>query len=135
MLLVSCGADETGGDDDGTGNGSACGHAGEPEPSAVAGITAAHNAARCAVPTSDPLAPLEWSAGIAATAQAYADTLASQGCSLTHSSSPFGENLFGGSGSYDGQFVVDVWMEEESCFTGTSVDDCSCVCGHYTQVV
>lgn len=147
-VLLACSGDDATNDDDGsggsgastgtgagTGNSGACGHAGEDEPAAVAGITAAHNAARCAVATADPLPPLAWSSEVAATAQAYADALAAEGCPLQHSSSPYGENIFWGSATYDGQFVVDAWMTEESCYSGGSIGDCSCTCGHYTQIV
>jgi hypothetical protein len=120
----------------GSGGSGACGHAGEPEPAAVAGITAAHNAARCAAGASPEIPPLAWSSSLAAVAQAYAEVLAGQGCDLVHSGGPYGENLFAGTGSYPPDFVVDAWMSEADCFTYTTFPECcSCTCGHLTQVL
>ena len=117
------------------GPGGDCGHQGEAEPAVVAGVTAAHNAARCAAPTDNPMPPLLWDPTVASVAQAYADQLASQGCPLSHSSGPYGENLFWGSGSYSAQEVVDAWMSEEPCYDPGS-GQCTCQpCGHYTQIV
>ncbi len=129
------GAGASSGPGAGAGSGD-CGHAGDPEPAGVAGITAAHNAARCGVDTPSPLPPLAWSTTVAETAQAYAEVLASQGCNLQHSSGPYGENLAAGSGSLSPQTVVDLWMSEEPCYPpGGTLNDCSCTCGHYTQIV
>lgn len=120
----------------GAGTSGDCGHVGEAEPANVAGITAAHNAARCGVDTPNPLPPLAWSSTVAQTAQAYADVLASQGCNLNHSSGPYGENLAAGSGNLSAQTVVDLWMSEAPCYPpGGSLNECSCTCGHYTQIV
>jgi pathogenesis-related protein 1 len=127
------GSGATGG---GSGGSGACGHTGEPEPASVAGITAAHNEARCAAGADPAIPPLAWSSSLAAVAQAYADQLAAQGCDLVHSGGPYGENLFAGTGSYAGDFVVDAWMSEDTCFTYTTFPDCcSCTCGHLTQVL
>lgn len=113
-----------------------CGHMGEAEPAELAGATAAHNAARCAVQTDTPLPPLHWNATVAATAQAYAEVLASQGCDLNHSTTSYGENLFWGTGDYTPQDVVDAWMSEDVCYPGGPFPDaCTCTCGHYTQIV
>src|SRR5688572_14080901 len=120
----------------GNGGGGPCGHTGEPEQGLVVGITAAHNAERCAVETATPIPLLSWSTSLAAVAQAYADELAGQGCNLVHSGGPYGENLFWGSASYPPNEVVAAWMSEESCYTHTTFPDCcGCTCGHYTQIL
>ena len=133
--LVACGG-EDGNEGGGGGDENLCGHSGDPEPDGLTGMTAAHNAARCATATDTQLPPLAWSAEVAATARAYADGLAAQGCPLQHSGGPYGENIFWGTGNYQPQHVVDAWMEEESCYGGgVFPDTCSCTCGHYTQIV
>lgn len=122
----------------GAGSGESCGHYGEEEPTRLQGMTAAHNAVRCAVqPASGGALPmLEWSSTVAASAQSWADQLAANGCDLQHSSGPYGENLFWGSGSYSPADAVDGWASELSCFTyGEFPGCCSCTCGHYTQIV
>ena len=124
----------------GTGAGSSqgCGHFGEAEPARLAGMTAAHNAVRCAVdpPSGGPLPMLEWSSTWAASAQDWADHLVSTGCNLEHSTGSYGENLFWGSGSYSAADAVGAWAGEDSCFTyGEFPDCCGCTCGHYTQIV
>jgi uncharacterized protein YkwD len=97
------------------------------------GMTAAHNAVRCAVDASPPIPPLAWSSTVAATAQAYAEQLAANGCNLTHSGSGYGENLAVG-GSPQG--VVDGWAAEIGNFSYVVFpDSCSGVCGHYTQII
>ncbi len=117
---------------------SPCGHQGDAEPPALAGITAAHNALRCRVtrPTGGVLAPLSWSAHLAAGAQRYADAIKNGGCNLQHSKTEHGENLFGGTGKYSAQAVVERWAGEAQCFRYASFPACcSCTCGHYTQLV
>lgn len=127
-----------------------------PEPGRLAGITAAHNAARARVPTDKPLPPLTWSTDIAKVAQAYADKLAST-CSTTlvHSTPQermgWGENLammggFGSAPAGSAQQAVDLWESELKCYTfgafqagvgATCTSACQMYggCGHYTQVV
>lgn len=120
----------------GTTMGGACEHAGEAEPAAVEGITAAHNQVRCNVDTAEPIPPIAWSSQLAAVAQAYAEQLAAAGCNLNHSGGPYGENLFWGSGSYAPDVVVEAWAGEVSCFSYAQFENsCSCTCGHYTQIV
>jgi hypothetical protein len=118
------------------GGASACGHAGEAEPSDVAGITAAHNAIRCSLPSPGPSPPLAWSNEVAAVAQAYANELAVN-CDLVHSGGSYGENLYASWGmSPSAADVVGSWAEELSCFSyGEFPDCCGCTCGHYTQIV
>jgi hypothetical protein len=118
------------------GGSSACGHAGEAEPTEVAGITAAHNAIRCALPSPAPPPPLQWSSSLAAVAQAYATVLADS-CNLVHSGGDYGENLYASWGmSPSPADVVTSWASELSCFSyGEFPGCCGCTCGHYTQIV
>ncbi|MBW2461659.1 MAG: Fis family transcriptional regulator [Deltaproteobacteria bacterium] len=139
---VGCGDDGgSTGRDTGTGGGRDSGGGGESGP--LTGITAAHNTVRAA--TGGGVAPLTWDDGLAATAQAWADNLASRGCDPQHSmGSGYGENLaaFGGT-TGTAQGVVDAWVSERDCYTyGTFMGTDQCVgcersggCGHYTQVV
>jgi hypothetical protein len=128
----------------------------DPEPGRLAGITAAHNAARARVPTDKPLPPLSWSPDIAKVAQAYAEKLAAT-CSTTlvHSSEQermgWGENLammsgFGSTPAGSAQQAVDLWESELKCYTfgafqagvnATCTNACQMYggCGHYTQLV
>jgi len=135
VLLLGC---ESSDDDDGNGAGGPC----NGEPAAVAGITAAHNSLRTSVDSATSLPPLEWSCEVAAVAQAYANELAREGCSLEHSSNGYGENLYWSSGDSDAQDAVGAWSEEVACYTYAEFpDQCTPVagqcdsCGHYTQIV
>ena len=107
---------------------------GEPESRAMAGMLAAHNAARhdAGVP------PLGWSGALAASAQRWADTLRGRGCSLRHSGAAgVGENLAWASGqSLSPAQVVAMWVGERRAFNAAR-NTCApgAVCGHYTQVV
>ncbi len=127
----------TGGD--GSGGTAPCGgHFGEAEPPEMAGMTAAHNAIRCAVPSppAGQLPMLQWSSSLASYATDWANHLASWGCPLQHSSGPYGENLFKGSSTYQPEYVVGAWADEISCFSYQQFPGCcSCTCGHYTQIV
>ncbi len=95
------------------------------------GMTAAHNAARASVnpPASTPIPPLVWSGEVAAVAQAYAEK-----CVFEHSQSPYGENLYASSGSSTPADVVTSWVSEAADYDYAS-NNCSGICGHYTQVV
>jgi hypothetical protein len=117
--------------------GDACGHHGDAEPPGLAGITAAHNAVRCAVarPSGEPLAPLSWSSDLAAEAQRYAEQVVADNCNLKHSKTEHGENIYGGTGKPTPEHVVGRWEREKSCFRYKFPDSCSCTCGHYTQIV
>jgi pathogenesis-related protein 1 len=127
----------------------------DPEPGRLAGITAAHNAARARVPTASALPSLSWSATIAAIAQSYANKLATACSGPTHSTPQermnWGENLAltsgsGGTSTGTAQEVVALWESEVSCYTygafqaginTTCSSACSASggCGHYTQIV
>jgi len=101
-------------------------------PEALRGIVEAHNtrrAAHCAP-------PLAWSPEVAAVAQRYADQLRAGGCAPTHSSGPYGENLFAASpvGSATAAAAVAGWYDEVARYDfarpGFGMDT-----GHFTQVV
>jgi pathogenesis-related protein 1 len=96
-----------------------------------------HNQARSAV----DIAPLTWSTTVAASAQSWADKLGAQGCGMTHSAGPYGENLAYSwtsrdTAPLDPADAVRRWVTEESDYTYSS-NTCApgAVCGHYTQVV
>ena len=118
----------------------------------MVGFTAAHNAVRARnhTPNPDPpLPPMRWSTSIAATAQAYAETLAADNCAFRHSmGSGLGENLAKNRGSMrNPTAVTESWAGEEACWTfGTFMQTDSCDmtcttqmfsngCGHYTQII
>lgn len=95
-------------------------------------LVAAHNRVRarhCAP-------PLRWSAKVAASAQAWADTIRDRGCALGHSGNPkYGENLAAGtSGLLDADAVVGMWYDELKKFNFRS-GGFSMKTGHFTQVV
>jgi uncharacterized protein YkwD len=106
--------------------------AGSPEGSSLLlGLTAAHNQARATVvpAAATPLPPLQWSASLAATAQAWADR-----CAFVHSGGSSGENLYADTGQGSAGAVVADWVSERAAYDFSS-NTCSGVCGHYTQVV
>ncbi|KAF3025868.1 hypothetical protein G7054_g13190 [Neopestalotiopsis clavispora] len=92
----------------------------------------AHNSARSDVGTS----ALVWDADLAAEAQTWAETIASQG-SLTHSSvSDEGENLYMGYDSTPYASAVAAWVSEKSDYSGEAISSTNYMTfGHYTQVV
>ena len=122
--LAGCGA--------GLNDNGGSGATGEEDPG-VAGIVAAHNAARAAVQPAPaaPLAPLTWSAAAFEQARAWAAR-----CQWGHNPTrgSFGENLFATSGDTTSQAVVDTWVSEKSDYD-YAANSCSGTCGHYTQVV
>lgn len=82
------------------------------------------------------LSPLIWDGKLAS----YATWWANQrryDCSLTHSTGPYGENLFWGSGSdWTPTFAVQSWVVEGRSYNyNTNSCDGSGMCGHYTQIV
>ena len=116
----------------GAGSGTAGAGSGSAEPAAQMGMTAAHNAARAAVTpaTSPAIPPLVWSSALAATAQAWADR-----CTFQHSAGKYGENLYASAGQdVSPAAVVDSWVGEAKDYD-YAANECSGVCGHYTQVV
>jgi hypothetical protein len=112
------------------------------EPAGLAGITAAHNQVRAGV----GVGPMTWSAALAATAQAWADTCTDVAAPiglLDHNANrsvgaPYyvGENIYGSSGTADPQGAVASWASEVQYYTyATNTCAGGQVCGHYTQVV
>ncbi|KAG7546176.1 CAP domain [Arabidopsis suecica] len=82
------------------------------------------------------LPPLVWDVKIAS----YATWWANQrryDCSLTHSTGPYGENLFWGSGSdFTSTFAVESWTVEAKSYNHmTNTCEGDGMCGHYTQIV
>ncbi len=71
-----------------------------------------------------------WSTTVAQAAQTWVDNLAATSCSLQHSDSNYGENLYMGSGSRDMVSAAKAWEEEKSNYESNSGQD-----GHYTQMV
>lgn len=110
------------------------------EPAALEGITAAHNAVRAGV----GVAPLTWSASLAATAQAWAEACVDDAAPvglIDHNPNrsdghPYyvGENIYGSSGVATPDGAVALWAAEEQDYD-YATNACSAVCGHYTQVV
>src|SRR5262245_13379080 len=106
-----------------------------PEPPALRGVTAAHNAVRAeAQPVpSPPLPPLCYSSTVQQTAQAWAN-----GCTWKHNPGRgfLGENIaaFSSSLSNAALDAVDLWAGEAADYDYAS-NRCSGVCGHYTQIV
>lgn len=138
LFVLACGAGEieTGGGGGGADGGSSGGGGGgqpiDGEPTALAGITAAHNQVRSAHGVAD----IAWDDELAAVAQAWADN-----CEWGHNdgrseSYPgyVGENIYGTSGTPTGAAVTEAWASEEQYYDYDS-NSCSDVCGHYTQVV
>lgn len=86
-----------------------------------------------------PLPEVEWSDTVAASAQAWADNLATtQSCKLVHESqNTFGENLAMGTNLTPKQ-AVDMWAGEKNLYTWSptySMADFNAGSGHYTQLV
>ncbi|KAI5081489.1 hypothetical protein GOP47_0004672 [Adiantum capillus-veneris] len=92
-----------------------------------------HNAARGEL----GLPPMVWSDIVAQFAQSWANQRKASGCGLQHSTGPYGENIFWGSGgSYGPAECVGAWVSEKKYY---NYADNSCApgqqCGHYTQIV
>ncbi|XP_057536825.1 pathogenesis-related protein PR-1-like [Amaranthus tricolor] len=90
------------------------------------------NAARAAV----RVPPLSWDNRLAAYAQWWANQRRYD-CALRHSSGPYGENIFWGSGdNWSPAFAVQYWVAEGKYYNYYS-NSCSYGqdCGHYTQIV
>jgi len=101
------------------------------ESGLLAGMTAAHNAARAAV----GVAPLQWSPEIAGYAQQWADELAANGCALVHRPDrPYGENLYYSQPGKNAAAAVAMWTAEQANYDYEN-NTCDGICGHYTQVV
>jgi pathogenesis-related protein 1 len=103
----------------------------------------AHNAVRAAVQepagytgTWQALPPVSWSDEVAATAQAWADSLKNgMACGLQHANGTgYGENLAGGT-HLSAQAAVDLWSNEEQNYTYSPKYEFATNTGHYTQIV
>ncbi|CAI5977697.1 unnamed protein product [Closterium sp. NIES-65] len=86
---------------------------------------------------------LAWDDGVAATAQEWANELASKGCPLEHGGAEgLGQNLYwlspAGLTPQEDRGAVQSWVEEKADWTPSPIPD-GCadgkMCGHYTQVV
>lgn len=96
-------------------------------------IVAEHNQYRAEV----SVPPLAWSAEVAASAQAWADQLASTR-SFHHSSTRYGENIWAGTaGAFSLHEMVTSWGDEKANFEyGTNSNSRNgAVVGHYTQII
>lgn len=89
------------------------------------------------------VAPLTWSADLAAFAQQWADHLAANKCDIEHRpetgkfKQKYGENLFMGTAdAYDVGDAVQSWLDEKSAYPGGALRSSNWHdAGHYTQVV
>ena len=94
-------------------------------------IVAAHNLLRNKI----GVPPLVWSDEVAKSAQDWANTLLAKGAFTHRQGLQYGENLYAGSGfPATAHYVVNAWAEESRNYQYT-VNKCSAVCGHYTQIV
>jgi pathogenesis-related protein 1 len=110
------------------------------------GMTAAHNKVRAQFkPRRGARLPdLEWSCELGKVAQTYANALARDGCSLEHSGSRYGENLYWSDG-FDPTpaHVVRSWASESACYDSGATSSGGCTpmatvcrtCGHFTQII
>jgi uncharacterized protein YkwD len=94
-------------------------------------ILAAHNSVRAKV----GVPPLVWSDAMAERARHWANTLLARGEFAHSPKSPFGENLYEIRGAFasPGE-VVKAWADESAGYDYRR-NQCSGVCGHYTQII
>ncbi|CAI7924358.1 unnamed protein product [Closterium sp. NIES-53] len=129
-----------GGDDSGNGGGDGGnGGGGGGRSIDITGILEEHNKARQEVGVPD----LAWDDNVAATAQEWANNLASNGCPLEHGGAEgLGQNLYWLSPAAltpeEDRGAVQSWVDEKADWTPSPIPD-GCadgkMCGHYTQVV
>lgn len=103
-------------------------------------VLAAHNRER----TAASIRPLHWNPALAASAQAWADRLATTGA-FEHAperpADPEGENIWAGTrGHYSAEAMVDGWVREKRYFKPGAFPDNSVTgkvadVGHYTQLM
>ncbi|KAL6911605.1 hypothetical protein ACP4OV_000410 [Aristida adscensionis] len=92
---------------------------------------AQQNAARASM----GLPPLVWDERVAAYARWYAQSRRGD-CALVHSSGPYGENLFWGSGTgWSPAQAVGAWLAERPRYNYWSNSCYGGMCGHYTQIM
>jgi pathogenesis-related protein 1 len=109
------------------------------KPDEVRILIRLHNKARAGV----GVGPVNWSSGLAAYAQKWADRLAAIGCRMEHRPSSgtwrglYGENLFMGTAGYYGVGdAVNSWVSEKKDFRGGALNSSNWHdAGHYTQIV
>jgi pathogenesis-related protein 1 len=122
--------------DDGDPGGDAGPMSNPQEPAELTGTLAAHNQVRRQV----GLLELSWDPELAATAKAWAtrceDDEAPIGL-VDHNpdrGKDVGENIYGSSGAATGPAAVSAWAAESANYNYAS-NQCTGVCGHYTQLV
>lgn len=92
---------------------------------------APQNAARASL----GLPPLAWDERVASYARWYAQSRRGD-CALVHSSGPYGENLFWGSGTgWAPAQAVAAWVSERPRYDYWSNSCSGGMCGHYTQIM
>ena len=97
----------------------------------IDGFLVPHNGARNAV----GVGPLQWDRKLANYARNYARQRRGD-CLLQHSDSPFGENIFWGSGNgWTPSQAVAAWIDEKKWFDYAKNICTGPDCTHYTQVV
>jgi len=97
----------------------------------IDGFLVPHNQARNAV----GVGPLQWDRKLANYARNYARQRRGD-CLLQHSDSPFGENIFWGSGhGWTPSQAVAAWIDEKKWFDYANNICTGPDCTHYTQVV
>jgi len=104
----------------------------------------AHNAVRAAVMEPEdypgewePIPPVIWSETVAATAQAWAETLRDrEDCDLVHDDqSGYGENLAAGSSGLTATEAVTMWASEGANYAYSPSYRFEMDTGHFTQLV
>jgi pathogenesis-related protein 1 len=101
------------------------------QPSMETRMLAAHNKVRRKV----NVPPLTWSDKLAASSQEWANTLLARGEFIHRAKSSYGENLLAIQGaSASPEEVIDAWDSESEDYNYPS-NECSKMCGHYTQLV
>ena len=91
----------------------------------------AHNSVRAGL----HLPPLAWSEKLANAAQEWANTLVKEGSFHHPAKSPWGQNLYAiTGGEYLPEQIVMGWAAEVSKYD-YQTNQCSGMCGHYTQLV
>jgi pathogenesis-related protein 1 len=109
------------------------------EPPELKGTLSAHNQIRAQV----GLPPLVWDPALAAIATAWVTRcvdveaplgLVDHNKDRSAGGSYVGENIFGASDSATGATAVSAWAAESANYNYTS-NQCTGVCGHYTQLV
>ena len=106
---------------------------GDDEPVAFIEVLKTHNVYRSAVGVPN----IVWSNKVATSAQSWADTLQTKGCTLEHSGGQYGENIYWSRGFTPTMFDVTTSWGDERTDYDYATNSCSPgkICGHYTQIV